>query len=284
LSLQKKRAIIEPDHKFLSIRQQAELIALHRSSYYYRPAIESEENLHLMKVMDEEYTKHPFYGSRRMTEVLKRFNYKINRKRVQRLMALMGIEGICPKRNLSKAAQEFKKYPYLLKGYNIEKPNEVWSTDITYIRLKTGFMYLTAVLDWYSRYVLSWRLSNSLEGGFCIEALEEALEKGCPEIFNTDQGVQYTAKHFTDILEKKNIRVSMDGKGRALDNIFTERFWRSLKYEDIYLKEYKNGQELKVGLKEYIAFYNEERLHQSLNYRTPNEVHWLSPPWGREVS
>ena len=182
----KKRALIEPKNKILSIRQQAKFLALHRASYYYQPAIESEGNLHLMKIIDEEYTRHPFYDSRRITEWLKRNKYKVNRKRVQRLMNTMGIEGIYPKRNLSKAAKGFKKYPYLLRGYKTERPNEVWSTDITYIRLKTGFMYFTAVIDWHSRYVLSWRLSNSLEGSFCIEALEDALEIGCPKIFNTE--------------------------------------------------------------------------------------------------
>lgn len=280
--MNEKRALIEPKNKIISIRQQAKFLSLHRASYYYQPALESDENLHLMKVIDEEYTKHPFYGSRRITEWLKRKNHEVNRKRVQRLMNLMGIEGIYPKRNLSKAAKEFKKYPYLLRGHKTEKPNEVWSTDITYIRLKTGFMYLAAVIDWHSRYVLSWRLSNSLEGSFCIEALEEALEQGTPKIFNTDQGVQYTSERFTKVLEKNNIQISMDGKGRALDNIFVERLWRSVKYEDIYLKEYENGKALKPGMKNYFHFYNKERLHQSLNYQTPEEVHCLSSPWGRE--
>jgi len=194
----------------------------------------------------------------------------------------MGIEGICPKRNLSKAAQEFKKHPYLLRNYTTSEPNEVWSTDITYIRLKTGFMYLSAVIDWHSRYVLSWRLSNSLEGSFCIEALEEALEAGHPQIFNTDQGVQFTSEKFTRVLEENNIKISMDGKGRALDNIFIERLWRSVKYEDIYLKEYHGGRDLKMGLKDYFQFYNEERLHQALNYQTPKEIHWFTSQWKSE--
>jgi len=280
--MKEKKVLVEPENKLLSIRQQTELLSVHRSSYYYQPAIESEANLHLMKMIDEEYTRHPFYGSRRMTEWLKREGYKVNRKRIQRLMNLMGIEGICPKRNLSKAAQKFKKYPYLLKDYTTSEPNEVWSTDITYIRLKTGFMYLTAVIDWHSRYVLSWGLSNSLEGSFCIEALESALEIGHPKIFNTDQGVQYTSEKFTKILEANKIQISMDGKGRALDNIFAERLWRSIKYEDIYLREYESGKDLRAGLKNYFLFYNKERLHQSLKYQTPEEVHFLSSPWGRE--
>ena len=274
--MKEKKALIEPENKLLSIRQQTKFLDLHRGSYYYQPAIERKENFYLMKMIDEEYTGHPFYGSRRMTELLKRKGNKVNRKRIQRLMNLMGIEGIYPKRNLSKAAQQFKKYPYLLKDYVTSEPNEVWSTDITYIRLKTGFMYLTAVIDWHSRYVLSWGLSNSLEGSFCIEALKSALEIGHPKIFNTDQGVQYTSEKFTKVLEENNIQISMDGKGRALDNIFVERLWRSIKYEDIYLNEYICGKELKRGLKNYFHFYNKERLHQSLNYKTPEEIHRLS--------
>jgi len=280
--MQEKRAFIEPGNKDLSIRQQSKLLSLHRGSYYYQPAEETAENLFLMRMIDEEYTRHPFYGSRRMAEWLKRRGHQVNRKRVQRLMRLMGIEGISPPRNLSQPSAESKKYPYLLKGYIPSKPNEVWSTDITYIRLKTGYMYLTAVIDWYSRYVLSWELSNSLEGTFCVEVLELALEKGLPQIFNTDQGVQYTSKRFTRILEEKSIKISMDGRGRALDNIFVERLWRSIKYEDIYLKEYEGVSELRKGLKSYFDFYNTERPHQALNYQTPEEIHWLSSPWGRE--
>ena len=222
--------------------------------------------------MDREYTAHPFYGSRRMTAWLCAQGYPVNRKRIQRLMQLMGLEAIYPKPNLSKADAEHKKYPYLLRDLEINFPGHVWSTDITYIRLDGGFAYCTAIIDWYSRYVLSWKVSNTLDTGFCLEALEEALEVGKPEIFNTDQGVQYTSSAFTGVLERAGIRISMDGKGRALDNIFVERLWRSLKYEDIYLKDYSSVKEVRQGIDKYFSFYNNERLHQSLDYRCPRDV------------
>lgn len=227
-----------------------------------------------MALIDKEYTDHPFYGSRKMAKWLQTQGYQVNRKRVQRLMKQMGLAGICPKKNTSKSTAEHKKYPYLLRGVEIEKCNQVWSSDITYIKVVGGFMYLTAVIDWYSRYVLSWRLSNSLEGSFCIEAVKEALEKGIPDIFNTDQGVQYTSEGFIALIEGRGIKVSMDGKGRALDNIFIERLWRTVKYEEIYLKEYKSVKELRTNLRKYFQFYNSERLHQSLGYATPESIYW----------
>jgi len=264
---------IEPSHEILSISKQTELLGLSRSSYYFKPAKESVQNLLLMNLIDEEFTAHPFYGSRKMTAWLNSQGQIVNRKRIQRLMRLMGLEAICPKQNLSKPNKEHFKYPYLLRNMKILYPNQVWSTDITYVRLAKGFVYLTSVIDWHSRYVLSWRLSNSLENNFCIDALEEALEIGIPEIFNTDQGVQYTSSRFINYLEKEGIKISMDGKGRALDNIFIERLWRTVKYEEIYLNNYENPRELNKGLKKYFEFYNNQRIHQSLGYSTPAEIY-----------
>lgn len=227
-----------------------------------------------MEQIDRIYTDHPFYGSRRMRALLTREGHRVNRKRVVRLMRLMGIEALYPKPNLSKPALEAKKYPYLLRGVEINAANQVWSTDITYIPVKGGFLYLTAVMDWYTRYVLSWKISNTLDVSFCLEALEEALEKGRPDIFNTDQGCQYTSYDFTNALERRQIQISMDGKGRALDNIFVERLWRTVKYEEVYIKKYETGLEVVKGLQTYMPFYNEKRPHQSLNYRTPSEAYW----------
>jgi len=217
-----------------------------------------------MKLIDEEYTRHPFLGSRKMALWLKAQGYAANRKRVQRLMRKMGIAAIYPKPNLSKAAKRHKVYPYLLRGVAIVRPNQVWSTDITYIRMQSGFVYLTAVIDWYSRYVLSWRLSNSLDADFCVEALEEALQISCPEIFNTDQGAQFTSVGFTQILIDAEIKISMDGKGRAIDNVFVERLWRSVKYEEVYIKNYLNVSEAYCNLQLYFQYYNTQRLHQAL--------------------
>jgi putative transposase len=227
-----------------------------------------------MNIIDEEYTKHPFYGSPRLTAYLNKLGYGVNIKRVKRLMKQMGIIAIYPKPKLSIKNIENRIYPYLIKGLKIDKPNYVWSTDITYIRLKNGFMYLTAIIDWYSRYVISWELSNTLELDFCIEALKRALKINKPLIFNSDQGAQFTSNFFTGILLEQNIEISMDSKGRALDNIFVERLWRSLKYEDIYIKQYESVDELYDGLKDYFKFYNQERLHQSLDYLTPFEVYF----------
>lgn len=226
-----------------------------------------------MELIDREYTRHPFYGSRKMAFWLSQQGQPVNRKRVQRLMRLMGLEAIYPKPNLSARGEGHKIYPYLLRNVAIEKVNQVWSTDITYIPLQKGFMYLTAVIDWYSRYVLSWRLSNTLDVDFCLEALEEALSFGRPEVFNTDQGVQFTSKSFTSILEVAGVKISMDGKGRCLDNVFVERLWRSVKYEEVYLRRYETVPELRVGFSQYFQFYNHERFHQSLENRTPASVY-----------
>jgi len=274
--LSQKRGLIEGGHEQISIRRQCELIGLNRASYYYEPAEESELNLELMRAIDKQYTKTPFYGWPRMTVCLRKQGYPVNHKRVYRLMQKMGIQAIYPKKRIKNERNEDTIYPYLLKDVRIGQPNQVWSTDITYIPLQQGFMYLVAIIDWYSRYVLSWQLSNSLDGHFCQVALEQALSQGRPDIFNTDQGVQFTAHAFTAILKQANIQISMDGRGRALDNIFIERFWRSLKYEDIYLHDYASVPDLIAGLKRYFSFYNHERPHQSLDYLTPAEVHYCS--------
>jgi putative transposase len=257
----------------LSIRRQCELLGLNRSSYYLTPASESEENLRLMRLIDQQFLRTPFYGSRRMTAVLERSGETVNRKRVQRLMALMGLEAIFPKPRTTTAATDARVYPYLLRDRELTRVDEVWSSDITYVPMRHGFMYLTAVIDWFSRYVLSWRLSNTLEGRFCVEALEEALSIGRPEIFNTDLGSQFTSREYTGRLEEAGVAVSRDGRGRALDNVFVERLWRSVKYEDIYIKDYDRVIELESGLSSYFRFYDEERPHQSLAYRTPGEVY-----------
>jgi len=274
-SVEQKRELIEPGHKEVSLRRQCELVGLNRSSYYYdQAASESPLNLELMRKIDEQYMKTPFYGWPRMTAYLRRQGDDINHKRVQRLMQKMGLQAIHPRPRPKNERHNHKIYPYLLAGLDIVRPNQVWSTDITYIPLQNGFMYLVAVIDWYSRYVLAWELSNTLDGHFCQVALQHALTQGRPEIFNTDQGVQFTATDFTGILEQAHIQISMDGRGRALDNIFIERFWRSLKYEDIYLHDYASVPELLAGLQRYFTFYNLERLHQSLGYLTPADVHF----------
>jgi putative transposase len=247
---------------------------LHRSTCYYEAVPESAANLALMRRIDEQYLQTPFYGSRRMTAWLQREGEEVNRKRVQRLMRLMGLEAIYPKRRTTVPGVGHKIYPYLLRHVTVTRPNQVWSTDITYVPLRCGFLYLAAVLDWYSRYVLSWRLSNTLDGDFCLEALEEALQIARPEIFNTDQGSQFTSREFTGRLESAAVAISMDGRGRALDNVFVERLWRTVKYEDVYLKDYGTGAECHTGLESFLTFYCEGRPHQSLDYRTPAEVYW----------
>lgn len=270
---------IDRSNKLISLNEQLALFGISKTAYYYKPVPESADNLRYMEIIDELYTEHPFYGSRRMTFILQQRGYHINRKRVTRLMRLMGIEAIYPKPNLSKAAAEHKKYPYLLRDVEITATNQVWSTDITYISVKGGFLYLCAVIDWYTRFVLSWRLSNTLDTGFCVEALEEAFKYGQPEIFNTDQGVQFTSKDFIKVLEARpDIKISMDGKGRALDNIFVERLWRTVKYENVYIKRYESGLLAAMGLAEYFKFYNNERPHQSLDYRTPRAAYFGKNP------
>lgn len=261
------------NHKRFSIRRQCRLLGLNRSTLYYQGIGESEENLALMHRIDVKYTERPTFGSRSMTTWLQSEGHPVNRKRIQRLMRLMGIEAIYPKPRLSVARKDHKIYPYLLRNLVIERPNQVWATDITYIRLSQGFMYLMAIMDWYSRFVIEWRLSNSLEGSFCVEALEEALAWQQPEIFNSDQGVQFTSQAFTSRLEERGVAISMDGRGRVFDNIFIERLWRTVKYEDVYLRDYQTVPELQRGLTDYFHFYCHERHHQSLDRRTPWDVY-----------
>jgi putative transposase len=270
--------MIEPNHAELSIRRQCELIGLNRASYYYQPATTTERNLELMGLMDEQYLKTPFYGWRRMTVFLRKQGHQVNGKRVRRLMRKMGLQAIYPRSRPKPDGQEHRIYPYLLRNVAIVRPGQVWSADITYIRMHQGFMYLVAIIDWFSRYVITWQLSNTLDGHFCRTALQQALATGQPEIFNTDQGVQFTALPFTSILDQADIQISMDGRGRALDNIFIERLWRSVKYEHIYLFDYTSVPDLTAGLRDYFWFYNHERPHQSLAYLTPAEVHFAQQP------
>jgi len=268
------RLLVEPGHAQLSVRRQCDLLGLPRSSLYYEPAAESQENLRLMRMLDEEYMAHPFLGSRRLTKWLREDQGEpVNRKRVQRLLRLMGLEAIYPKPRLSVPGQEHRIYPYLLRGVEVTKPDQVWSADITYLPMAKGFMYLAAIIDWYSRYVVAWRLSNTLDGSFCLEMLDEALGGGQPEVFNTDQGVQFTALAFTGRLEQAGVAVSMDGKGRCLDNVFVERLWRSVKHEDTYIWCYETVPELERGLGRYFGYYNHERRHQSLDYQRPVDVY-----------
>jgi putative transposase len=267
------RPLIEVGRPGLSVRRQCELLGLPRSSLYYEPAGETAENLRLMRLIDEEYTAHPFFGSRRMTARLVRRGEPVNRKRVRRLLRLMGLEAVHPKPRLSVAGRGHRIYPYLLRGVAVGRPDQVWSADITYVPLPAGFMYLAATIDWYSRYVVAWRLSNTLDGSFCLEMLGEALGRGRPEVFNTDQGAQFTAEAWTGRLESAGVAVSMDGRGRWLDNVFVERLWRAVKYEDVYLHGYEAVPELARGLGRYFTFYNEGRPHQSLGYRTPWEAY-----------
>lgn len=264
---------MEPGHPHLSIVRQCELLGLARSSYYYEPAPISEEDLHLMRLLDAQYTHTPFYGKRKMVNFLAEQGYHVDRKRVRRLMQLMGLETIYPKPRLSQPGEPMVRYPYLLRGMSIEHVNQVWSSDITYIRLAHGFIYLTAIIDWWSRFVLAWELSTTLETSFCLAALDQALSAAQPEIFNTDQGVQFTSKDYTNRLLQSQVRISWDGRGRALDNIFVERLWRSVKYEEVYLKDYQTVSEARDGLNQYFRFYNHERYHQSLDYKTPFAVY-----------
>jgi putative transposase len=268
------RRLVDREHAEISVRRQCELLGVNRSGLYYEPVGESEENLTLMRLLDEQYTRTPFYGSRKMVEWLDTRGFRVNRKRVSRLMELMGIEAVYPKPKLSQRGEGHRVYPYLLRGLEVGRVNQVWSTDITYIRMAQGFVYLVAVMDWFSRYVLSWRLSLTMELDFCVEALKCALRRGRPEIFNSDQGSQFTSEKFTAELAEREIAISMDGRGRCMDNIFIERLWRSLKYEEVYLKDYETVAEARAGIEKYFRFYNQERLHQSLEYRTPATV-WL---------
>ena len=264
---------MDRDHRDISLRRQCELLGLNRSILYYEPLGESEENLMLMRLLDEQYTRTPFYGSRKMVAWLGDQGLVVNRKRVSRLMDAMGLEAVYPKPRLSQPGEGHKIYPYLLNGVSVDRVNQVWSTDITYIRMAQGFLYLVAVMDWHSRFVLSWSLSPTMEVGFCLEALAAALRRGRPEIFNSDQGSQFTSETFTGELAARAIRISMDGRGRCMDNIFIERLWRSLKYEEVYLKDYSLVNEAHAGIGGWFRFYNHERLHQSLGYRTPAAIY-----------
>ncbi len=269
--------MIEPGHSRLTIARQCELLGFSRAAWYYEPAGESEENLSVMRLIDEQFTRTPFYGVMKMTAWLREEKrLTVNAKRVRRLMRLMGLEAIYPKPRLSAAAAGHQVYPYLLRNVPIERPDHVWSTDITYIRMRGGFIYLTAIIDWFSRFVLSWEVSTTMESDFCLSALQRALDHRRPAIFNTDQGAQFTSQAFTGILKEHDIAISMDGRGRALDNVFVERLWRSVKYEEVYLQEYGTVTEAIEGLRRYFAFYNTERLHQSLEYRTPKAVYYAT--------
>lgn len=265
--------MIALDHPRISVRRQCELLGLWRSGLYYEPVPDRPEDLALMRLLDEQYTRTPFYGVRRMHAWLLSIGHGDGRQRVRRLLRKMGLEAIHPKPRLSFNGTDHRRFPYLLRDVPIQRVNQVWSTDITYIRLRGGFVYLVAIIDWFSRYVLSWALSNTLDAGFCLEALNEALSRGHSEIFNTDQGVQFTCSDFVGRLEQAKIRISMDGKGRCFDNIFVERLWRSVKYEEVYLHDYATVSEARTGLGRYFAFYNDERQHESLAYRTPGQVY-----------
>ena len=266
-------ALVDHDDPNLPVVAQCRLLKVARSTLYYRPVADSADDLAVMRRMDELHLAWPFYGSRRMAAVLRREGWAVNRKRAKRLMKVMAIEAIYQKPNTSKGHPDHKVYPYLLRGLTIDRPNQVWCADITYIPMAKGFVYLVAVMDWFSRRVLSWRVSITMESDFCVEALAEAMERhGQPEIFNTDQGVQFTSAAFVDELADRGVRISMDGKGRYLDNIFIERLWRSLKYEEVYIKAYGSVAEARRNLGEWLTFYNDVRPHQSLEYRTPREV------------
>lgn len=270
--------MVDPQRPNLSIAKQCRLLNVTRSSFYYRPRALKAEDLELMRLIDEQYLKTPTWGSRSMRNYLRRLGYKINRKRVQRLMRVMGLKAIYPRPRTSRAHAGHKIYPYLLRDLSIERPNQVWAADITYIPMSRGFMYLVAVMDWHSRKVLSWRLSNTMEADFCVEALQEAIQRyGCPQIFNTDQGAQFTSETFTEVLKDNNIAISMDGRRRVQDNIFIERLWWTLKHHYLYLRSFANGAELRRGLKAWFDFYNHERFHQSLEDRTPDEVYYGLP-------
>lgn len=273
VSVEAKRKCIDLTHPELGIRRQCELLGLNRSSYYYEPAKESAYNLELMALLDQQYMETPFYGKRKMKRWLEEQGHKVNIKRVARLMRLMGIEAIYPKPKTTIRSTEHKIYPYLLKGLTIDRPNLVWCTDITYIPLGNGYMYLVAVMDWFSRYVLAWELSNTMDVQFCIDALEMAFAYGKPQIFNSDQGTQFTSDAFTSILKDAQTQISMDGRGRYLDNIFIERLWRTVKYENIYIWRYETVPELVTGLDNYFDFYNNHRFHQALDYRKPVQLY-----------
>ena len=277
-SVTEKRTWIDPGHTRLSVARQCALLGLPRSSYYYEPTTtESPENLRLMRKIDELYLKRPFFGSPRMTDWLEELGWAVNEKRVARLMRLMGLQAVVPGPHTSRPHPQHRVYPYLLRGMQIRAPDQVWCADITYVPMKRGFLYLVAVMDWFSRYVLAWELSTMLEASFCVSALERALALGTPQIFNSDQGSQFTSEAFTRVLKACGVAISMDGTGRVYDNIFVERLWRSVKYEEVYLKDYQTPAEARSGLAWYLGFYNEDRPHGSHDGRTPAEVYGIRP-------
>jgi putative transposase len=264
--------MVERRHPSLSVVRQCRLLGISRSGLYYQRRAVSVQDLTLMKLIDRQYLVTPFYGARRMVAWLKSQHYEVNRKRVRRLMQVMGLRAIYRHPRTSAPAAGHKVYPYLLKGLEITRPNQVWAADVTYIPMARGFLYLVVIMDWYSRYALSWRLSNTLEADFCLNALGDALAKGHPEIFNSDQGSQFTSQEFTRVLESHGVRISMDGRGSYTDNLFIERLWRTVKYEEVYLKAYQDGRDARIGIGNYFSFYNTQRPHQALAYRTPAEV------------
>jgi putative transposase len=278
LSSKQKKQMVEPETREPSISRQCQLLGLNRSSFYYQPRPVKPDDLELMRLIDEQYLKTPTYGSRSMARHFRRQGRKVNRKRIQRLMRLMGIEAIYPKPHTSRPFPEHKIYPYLLRNVEIDHVNHVWASDISYVPMDRGFMYLVVVMDWYSRKILSWRISNTLDSDFCVEALKEALSRyGKPEIFNTDQGAQFTSRDFTQTLKDHQVAISMDGRGRCQDNIFVERLWWTVKYNYLYLHSFKDGSQLRNGLNEWIRYYNRERGHSSLDDRTPDEVYYGLP-------
>lgn len=284
MSRERRKELVEPEHSGLSITKQCDLLQISRSSWYYEATGENELNLELMRLLDAQFLETPYYGARQMARCLRRKGYWVNRKRVRRLMQKMGLMAIYQKPNTSKPHPEHTIYPYLLRGIAIQEPNQVWCADVTYLPMKKGFLYLVAVMDWYSRRVLSWRLSTTLDAEFCVEALQEALAKyGKPTIFNTDQGSQFTSLSFTQELKDAGVQISMDSKGRWMDNIMIERLWRSLKYECIYLHAFETGSEVRKGIDKWMRQYNEERPHSSLDDLTPDEAYWKLPRAGSPV-
>jgi len=273
LPVEERRSWVSPSAP-LSVRRQCRLAQISRSGLYYQAVAESDENLKLMRLIDEMYMRHPEWGYPRMTDGLRDRGYEVNSKRIARLMRQMGLAAITPGPHTSKPAPGHKIYPYLLRGVKIDRVNQVWSTDITYVPMAKGYLYLSAVIDWYSRYVLAWKLSNTMESGFCVRVLEEALKQGKPNIFNTDQGAQFTSSGFTGVLQSNAIEISMDGRGRALDNAFIERLWWTVKYEEIYPKNYEDGHALDQGLKRYFGYYNQERKHSALDKQTPSQIYY----------
>ena len=271
-----RRSMVEKDNPKLSIGKQCKLLSISRSSFYYRPKGETALNLMLMRQIDEQFLETPFFGVRQMTWHLRNEGHSVNEKRIRRLMRLMGLMPIYQKPNTSKAAKGHKTYPYLLKGLRVTRPNQVWASDITYIPMRRGFLYLAAIIDWHTRKVLAWRISNTLEADFCVEALNEAIARyGAPEIMNTDQGSQFTSFAWTDRLRRQGVRISMDGKGRFLDNIFVERLWRSLKYECVYLHAWETGSDARTGITKWVKFYNNKRPHSAHGGKPPAVVYWL---------